>query len=325
MSEVVSEPSTLIPSNSTLWLGHVARGVALLIGISLIVLTRGPLNAQYAKVREVNDVLVVPSPERTVILSLGYKSALADLIFAHVLVSSGIHLQEKRRYETVAAYLKTVNELDPHFATPYRYADTLLTVQASASKLIDYENARQILVRGMTELPYDTDLWLTSGQFFAYIAPPRITELANESVAKEWRTEGMKRLARSCELIGNNEAIPYHCVTTARLLSQAGEREALKQFVERILAVTDNPEIHEQALTSLSRVFGDEQKEEMKRRRERLSRIRDNDLPFVGKDRYLLLGPKTNGFACLGPKASNSLDCATSIGKYHSILDQTGR
>ena len=325
MSGAVSEPSTLKPSRSTVWLGHVARGVALLIGISLVVLTRGPLNAQYAKVREVNDVLVVPSPERTVVLSLGYKSALADLIFAHVLVSSGIHLQEKRRYETVAAYLKTVNELDPHFATPYRYADTLLTVQAGKSKRVDYENAREILERGMKAFPYDADLWLSSGQFLSYIAPPRIAELADETVAKEWRAAGMKRLARSCELIGNNDALPYHCVTAARLMSQTGEREALKQFVERVLAVTDDPQVHEQALASLSRALGDEQKEEMKRRRERLDRVRANDLPFVGKDRYLLIGPKTNGFACLGSKAKNALECATSIGKYHSILDQVER
>jgi tetratricopeptide (TPR) repeat protein len=257
-------------------------------------------------------------------MSLGYRSALADLMFAHVLVSSGIHLQERRRYDAAAGYLKIINELDPKFATPYHYSDTILTVQAAKARLVDYESARAILERGMRELPYDTDLWLTSGQFFAYLAPPRIAELASEQLAKEWRAEGARRLAHSCELVGKNEAIPYHCVTAARLFSQSGEREALMQFVERVLAVTDDPAVHEQALASLSRAMGEEQKEEMKRRRERLDRIRKNDLPFVGKDRYLLLGPKTNGYACFGPRARTAPECATSLREYHHRLDELG-
>jgi tetratricopeptide (TPR) repeat protein len=302
----------------------LAIGCALVIGISLIVSTRAPLVATFSKVREKSDLLVLPNPQRTVVLSLGYRSALADLIFAHVLVSSGIHLQEKRRYETAAAYLETINELDPKFATPYRYADTILTVQATPSKLSDYEAARRILERGMRELPFDTELWLTSGQFFAYLAPARIEELANKTVAQQWRHEGAKRLARSCELIGKNDAIPYHCVTAARLFSQSGEREALLQFVERIMSVTDDPAVHEQALSALMRAMGQEQKDEMKRRRERLDRIQKNDLAFVGKDRYLLLGPKTNGFACFGPKAKTALECATSLREYHRRLDESG-
>jgi tetratricopeptide (TPR) repeat protein len=296
--------------------------ILILVGGILISLSRGSLAADFAKARETSDLLVLPNPERSVVMSLGYRAALADLIFAHVLVSSGIHLQEKRHYETAAAYLQVISELDPKFATPYRYADTILTVQATKSKLSDYESAKSILERGMRELPFDTELWLTSGQFFAYIAPPRIAELASNDVAQTWRLEGAKCLARSCELIGKNDAIPYHCVTAARLFSLAGERDALMQFVERIMAVTDDPAVHEQALTALSRAFGQEQKDEMKRRRDRLDRIQKNDLSFVGKDRFLLLGPKTEGFACLGVNANSRLECATSLRRYHQLLDE---
>jgi tetratricopeptide (TPR) repeat protein len=297
--------------------------VCLFLGVFLVAVTRAPLVKRFATAREGSDLLVAPSPERTIVMSLGYRAALADLMFAHVLVSSGIHLQEKRRYETAASYLRIINELDPKFATPYRYSDTILTVQATKAKLTDYEAARGILERGMRELPYDTELWLTSGQFFAYLAPPRIAELANDVIAKQWRAEGAKRLARSCELVGKNDAIPHHCVTAARLFSQEGEREALMQFVERVLAVTDDPEVHEQALLALSKAMGEEVKEEMKRRRERLDRIRKNDLPFVGKDRYLLLGPRTNGYACFGPRAKTALECATSLRGYHHLLDES--
>ncbi|MGC4070092.1 MAG: hypothetical protein QM784_36630 [Polyangiaceae bacterium] len=286
-------------------------------------MTRGPVVATYVRAREGSDLFVLPSPERSVVMSLGYRAAMADITFAHVLVSSGLHLQEKRRFDAAAGYLRIVNELDPKFATPYRYADTILTMQAKRAELSDYVAAREILERGMKELPYDAELWLTAGQFFAYIAPPRLAELASDAVAKEWRTEGAKRLARSCELVGSNEALPHHCVTAARLFSQQGEREALMQFVERVLAVTDDPEVHEQALASLSRVMGEEQKDEMKRRRERLDRIRKNDLSFIGKDRFLLLGPRTDAFGCFGARRTKAPECATSLAEYHRRLDAT--
>ena len=313
---------SLSPPIIGLSLRTVGKFACLVLGVCAVAVTKTPLNSAFARAKEKHDLLVLPNPERSKLMSLGYRSAMADVLFAHVLVSSGLHLQEKRRYEAASAYLNIVNELDPTFATPYRFADTILTVQATQARLSDYQDARKILERGMSALPYDTDLWLTAGQFFAYIAPPRIAELSTEAVANEWRAEGRRRLARSCELVGNNDAIPYHCVSAAYLFSKAGERQALLQFVERILAVTDDPAIHEQALASLGRVFGEEQKSEMKHRRQRLDRIRKDDLPFVGRDRYLLLGPGVKSvYACLGAKAEQNPDCATSLREFHKRLD----
>jgi tetratricopeptide (TPR) repeat protein len=324
MSELRDEKARSRKATRLITVSELVTAFWLALGVVLVAFTRSSLTSRFEQAKESSDLFVLPSPERTVVMSMGYRSALADLIFAHILVSSGIHLQERRRYDAAAGYLRIVNELDPKFASPYRYADTILTVQSVKSRLVDYESARAILERGMRELPYDEDLWLTSGQFLAYIAPPQIAALAGDEVAKQWRVEGAKRLARSCELVGNNEAVPHHCVTAARLFSQTGEREALMQFVERVMAVTDDPTVHEQALATLARAIGEEQKAEMKQRRARLDSIRENDLPFVSKDRYLLIGPKTNGYACFGQRAKTSLDCATSLREYHRRADAIG-
>ena len=302
--------------------GWVLNAFILTTGLFAVHCARAALAASYLGARNAQETYALPKPEHVLVLSLGYRSALADLLFAHTLVSSGIHLAEKRRFETAADYLRTINELDPKFATPYRFADTILTVQATKPRLVDYESARSILERGMRELPYDTRLWLSAGQFMAYLAPPNIEPLAGAAAAKEWRDQGVRCLVRSCELVGKDENAPHHCVSATRLLTQAGELDALKQFVERVVAVNDDPEIRAQALSSLSRALGDAERQRLQTRFERYDLLRQRGLAFLGKDRFLVVGPGYDSFRCLDDVKSTQAECATTFAEYHRRLDE---
>src|SRR5690606_2265125 len=126
---------------------------------------RPQLQTAYAEAKRRHDVYLLPSPEHTRLMSLGYRSALADLVFAHVLVSYGQHFQEKRRFEFVGSYLETMMALDPRFREPYRLADTLLTLQPEPAREEDYRTARRLQERGLEEFPFDSELWLIAGQF----------------------------------------------------------------------------------------------------------------------------------------------------------------
>ena len=145
-----------------------SRGAALVPGLLLLTVVasacvvgwvRPRLLDQFGQLKQTSDTFALPSPDQSVVLSLGYRSALADLLFAHVLVSYGLHFQEKRRYEFVGEYLDVINALDPKFRTPYRIADTLLTLQPVAPRQRDYDKAREVLERGLRALPHDTELW----------------------------------------------------------------------------------------------------------------------------------------------------------------------
>lgn len=304
-------------------LGSIATVLAMVsVALGGVAWSRSRLIPTFAKAKDQYDVYALPKPEHVRVMSLGYRSALADVLFAQVLVSSGIHLAEKRRYESAASYLRTINELDPKFYSPYRYADTILTLQSVKPRLEDYVAARSILERGMEEFKSDMALWLSAGQFMAYLAAPHVAELAGQAVAEEWRREGARRLARSCELVGKDENAPHHCVTAAHLLSKSGELEALTQFVERVLAVNDDPEVQQRALASLARAMGEDEQRKLTNRRQRYDRLRARGLYFVGKDRFLLMGPGFDAFACLDRHTEKSADCATSLAQYHERLDQ---
>lgn len=271
--------------------------------------TRSLLGDAYKTLRRENDSYVLPSPSLTVALSLGYRAALADLIFSHVLVSQGVHFQEKRRFEFVANYLETIVALDPKFREPYRLADTLIVLQPVAPRLEDYRAARALLEQGLRQFPYDSELWLIAGQYLAYLAAPHVPDSEREA----WRLEGAKKLARSCELIGSNENIPYHCITAARLFDQAGSRGMMQSFLERIMAVSDDPEIQALAGGYLGRVLGAGERERVEERNRRLKALWSRDLRFVSFETLLLLGPRFDPARCAGLSAARSPNCDTSF------------
>jgi hypothetical protein len=286
--------------------------LCVLLGVVGIMLERAPLYARYRKAQTEADVYPLPPPDQTYVASLGYHSALADLIFGHVLVSYGLHFQEQRSFELVGDYLETIVRLDPKFRDPYRFADTLLTLQPKAPPEDSYRRARKLQEQGLRELPYDQELWNTSGQFLAYLAPSYLT---NPDEQAEFRRSGAQKLMRACELIGSNDSIPYHCITAATLLTEQGDHQARKQFLERLANSTNDPGVQELANNYLRKVVGAIEADRTAAGMARFKAAWRDDLPFVSIDGILALGPAFEPAACAGLAAPSSQACASS---WHS-------
>ena len=281
------------------------------VAVAALAFGRGSLAHTYEKTKNGRDVYALAPPEQVVVGSLGYRSALADLIFAHVVVSAGVHLQEKRLFEYAAQYLETINALDPKFRDGYRFADAIITLQTAKVPVEMYWQARTILERGTRELPYDQELWLAAGQFIAYLAPAALT---SDQERAAWKQEGARYLARACELIGSNENIPFHCYTAAALFSKAGNVAASRSFLERMRLMVDDPELVELIDNKLRSLAGDEVQQAAQERARRFERVWRNDLPFVSRVAESALGPGFDPIACartLGTEAT--LDCATTF------------
>jgi hypothetical protein len=277
---------------------------------------RPKLVESFRTIKQRDDVYLLPSRELTRVMSLGYRAALADLIFAHVLVSSGRHFAEKRRFEFVASYLETLAALDPSFREPYRLADTLITLQSVPARVQDYRDARRIQELGLAAYPYDSELWLISGQFLVYLASPRLPPGEREA----WELDGAKKLARACELVGTNENIPHNCVSAATFLNQAGSVDAMRSFLERVLAVSDDPDIQTLAVSYLGRVLGQAERERAAERGRRLQLLWSRDLPFVSREMWLLLGPRFDPARCAGVPPPRDSACATSFKAWGESL-----
>ncbi|MGC4088806.1 MAG: hypothetical protein QM756_13080 [Polyangiaceae bacterium] len=304
---------------------RLSSGAARLISLALlgvsalgIHLLQPPLAETFAEARRKNDAYYLPGPDITRLMSLGYRAALADVIFAHVLVSHGLHFQEKRRYEFVANYLDTITQLDPSFREPYRLADTLITMQPTAPLLDDYREARRIEARGLEAFPYDQELWLIAGQFLAYIGANQMPPGEREA----WRLDGAQKLARSCELIGSNQSVPHHCITAAALFNEAGKRDLVRGFLERVLAISDDPEIQRIAGSYLGRVVNDAERDRVDQRNKRFRSLWQRDMTFVSRETITLLGPIFDPARCAGLDATETTACITSFRTWGERLDQ---
>jgi tetratricopeptide (TPR) repeat protein len=267
------------------------------------------LAEHYRGLKHRSDVYALPNPEQVVGLSLGYRAALANLLFAHVLVSYGIHFEERRRFEFVGNYLDTIVALDPKYRDAYRYADTLLTLQPRRARAEDYWHARDLLVRGMNEFPDDGELWLNAGQFMAYLGP---AQFRDEATKREWRLEGARRMARACELVGDDRDLPYQCIGAAGILSRDGEREAMIRFLERVLAVSDDPEIIARAEKALDGFRVDRNQVGIRRRNQAFEELRRQRFPQLDKDALLVLLPPFDPLGCAGVPPPGEPACATS-------------
>lgn len=275
---------------------------------------RSAIIPSFEALKPTSDVYALPTPEQLTVASLGYRAALADLIFAHVLVWHGLHFQEKRRFEFAAEYLDAVTTLDPKFRDPYYFGDTLIAVQSGKPTRSDYYRARRLLEKGMRELPDDTELWLSAGQFMAYVAGPWLEDPKERDA---WRLEGARRMARACELVGSNENIPYNCISAATVFSRSGERDALIRFLERILAVSDDEAIRQYAFAKLRQVLDAHGMEQLERRAQSLREAWKADLGYVSLTSALVVGPPFEPAACAGTKREEA-ECASSWASWRA-------
>ena len=284
--------------------------LGIFLGASLAAgVVRGDLVKTFQLAKTGEAVFTLPSPEHVVVLSLGYRAAFADYLYGDCLVQSGIHFAEKRRFEVAGRYLDTINELAPKFRQPYLFTDTLLTLQAVVPDQEDYRTARRILRRGTVERPFDQKVWHTAGQYMAYLAAPHIIDLEEKA---SFKLEGAKIIARSCELVGEDEEPPFGCVVAAKLLNRAGEVEAMTTMLLRVLAVTDDQTVRQRALAYLT----------VRDRGRARVRIEDfenawkSDLDFVSKHLILVVGPSTEAGSCAGSAHSGEIGCETSWAEW---------
>jgi hypothetical protein len=300
------------------WLRTLLLVGAASVGIAA---TRAHLAEQHLHARETSDVFVLPPPEKVVAMSLGYRSALADVLWAQVLVSQGLHLQERRRYQVVSRFIDTINTLDPQFRNPYIFADALITFQAGATTHEEILAVREIMERGTKNLPLDAEIWLDLGSFVSFIAPG--SYLTDPAEQKQWRIDGAPYLERAAELAGGDSSIAWRALGGAGLYGRAGERDAEIRFLERACAVTDDPELKIECKKRLGKKLDEAARDKAEARAAAFSAIWKGDVRYVSLARLLLLGPPKDIAYCAGGSHEDAPRCATTWKEWATKIDPT--
>ena len=259
------------------------------------------LTAAVKHVRLTDDGVALPPPRQLRAMSLGYRSALADLLWAKLLVEQGVRREEKRTFDGVTRYLDGIIELEPDHQTLYEFVDTLLIYPPSrVGTEADARRARAYMESGTRERPYDHDLWLHYGQFIAFLAP---SYLEDKDEIERWRKDGALAIAHAVELGANADSR----LSAATILTKAGETKAAIQHLQNRYALTEDPDEREQIslkLGSLKATVG------LAAAVEVVEGQRRQRYPFLTKGQTLLVGPYRDAARCAGPDSYQTGTCA---------------
>lgn len=291
--------------------------IALIAALALYGL-RWRLFDAHRKVKETADLYVLPPPSSVVKLSLGYRAALADYLWADTLVQQGLRVAERRRYDHLLLYIETINELDPSLRDPYLLVDALVTFQFGETPHWELVKTRQILERGAREHPLDGEIWLNLGQFVTFIGPGGY--LTDPAEIEAWRAEGARYLARAAELSGDQSNIAWQALAGATILNRKGERDASIRFLKRTLAVTEDDELRNDLLRRLEALLGEEQIDTQRQREEEFRRVWGDSFRFVSRTALLVLGPQPDVGRCAGEAGAKLRTCARTWNqRFHEM------
>jgi hypothetical protein len=276
-------------------------------------------------VKDRQDVYFLPGPDEVVVLSMGYRAALADVLWAHVMVSQGLHTFERRRFDNLLLLYDAINALDPTWRTPYLFAEAFVTFQSNETPLEEVRKVREILERGVKARPHDAEMWLALGQFVAYVAPSAYLHEVPE-VKVRWRREGSAYLARAVELCGADSNICWQAMGGASILERGGHHHQSVRFLEMMYAVTDDEELKSDILARLGRLakahdlsWAAQRRDALEARERDFEKLVRDDLPFVNRDEALILGPPPRPGRCAGSGHQDELDCATTWERWGEI------
>jgi len=275
-----------------------------------------------AKVKLRDDVYALPPPEAVVPMSLGYRSAGADVLWVKLLLEYGTHWAKRMYFREGELFADDIVALDPKHRTFYRFIDTILIYQptdtpSSTGSVEDFRTARRFLERGLQEYPYDGDMWLRYGQFIAFMAPAFIKD---EAEIERWRVDGAKALTRAAEL---GVAVDRTMVAST-LLNRAGENRASVAFLERAYALTEDENEREKILAKLEALHQAALVDASSKVLKRVDTEWHRTMPFTSRGTYLLLSPNPAVASCAGPDRSLDLDCLRSWGEVVNVLQPNG-
>jgi hypothetical protein len=255
---------------------------------------------------EAGDVFPLPPPAELHAATLGWDAAAVDLLWSDLLIVHGTHWQEHREFLETPLYADAILELEPTYAPLYRFIDTLMVYRPTQGTADDARKARAYLERGTRERPDDAALWMSYGQFIAFLAPSFLTDA---SEIAQWRKDGAAAIGHAVELGGD----PERALTAATMLTAAGSTQAAIRYLEHAYAFTEAPSmgsVHEAIGERLVALEANGMRQAADTAAQAIDEQRQAELPFVSRDLYLLLGPSVDSLRCAGLDGSDDLSCA---------------
>lgn len=281
--------------------GELLAVLAMALCAAGIAVIQPSTTAKLKKVKLDDDESALPPPKQLRAMSLGYHSAMADLVWAKLLVEYGLRSEQRRTFESMPRFFDAIIELEPTHRTLYQFVDAMIFFKPGAQATpADMRLSRAYLERGTQERPYDHEVWLHYGQFIAFLAPSVLTD---EAEIDRWRKEGALAITHAVELGADADR---SLAASSILRRGGGDVQANIQHLQRAYALTDSDETRRQILFKLQQLQARTDVENVVRVVEHEWKSK---YPFLSRSAALLIGPGHDPARCAGPHSHRDEAC----------------
>jgi hypothetical protein len=264
---------------------NAAAGLVLLAAIGAGVLRARVMDHALAS-RRYEDVYYVPPPQWLPVVSLGWREALADVLWMRALVYFGDEVIAQGALAHVFDYTDAMLVLDPDFRAVYHWIGTAGIYRPQEPSPADVRRAIDVMRRGIDRFPDDGELAWTLGASLAFELPPLLDD---ERERDEARSEGADYLALAARL---GAAPEWAALANASILDRVGRTDAAVRHLEEMYASVQDEDVRAQIAEAIAAMRSQMEAEAFVEATRAEEEARAGELPYLDEDLYFLVGPR---------------------------------
>jgi hypothetical protein len=248
------------------------------------------LRAERARFPQTQDVLYLPPPSRLRVMSLGYREAVADLVWIRAVIFAGDNIGGQN-FEWIGRYLEVIFDLAPTFRRPYEWGGVTAVYSGEEIDREMVDRAITLYRRGLAHFPEDHEMLFALGMLLA--RDVQQVEGYDEVERVEAKEEGATLIRRAAAF----GAPPLVRQLAATLLDESASDQLAIQYLESQLLVVEDEDYRRLLERKLHRLVGEQGLETLERVRTEFEARRQADLPYVSPSLYALISSASNAVA----------------------------
>lgn len=237
------------------------------------------------------DVYYLPSAAWLPVMSLGYRQALADLLWCRSLVYFGQELSQRGQVRYVFEYTDAILALDPSFRQAYRWVATAALYRPVDTDVEVGLRAARYLEEAVRRWPEDGELEWDYGSLLRFELAPIARDAAQRNALYERAAPHLEAAAR----LGAGP--PWLALISAGLLNRLGRTEQAIQHLEEIYATASDDAVRAELAARLTVLRGQRDMEAVRAAIREFEQSHQRSYPYLSPDLFLWVGPRPSSEA----------------------------
>lgn len=260
--------------------------MAALTLLAAAALVRGLAHGRYRAGQTYADVYYVPPAVWLPALSLGYREAMADLLWTRALVYFGDEMRQRGRVAHVFDYAEAMLALDPHFRAVYRWVGVAGVYRPQPVSPADIRRAIDFLKEGSRRFPEDGELAWTLGATLAFELSPLLDDPEQKRRVQAQAAEYLSVAVRL------GAAPDWAVLTNAALLGRVGRAEQAARHLEEMFLTVDDPRTRAAMAERIRELRSEVEAEAFVHAMEDGERRRLRSFPYLSPTLFLMVGER---------------------------------